>query len=78
MRIRRQYQLLAFFFERIIRIRQHVLSGCLPLPPCCRPDLVIDIFLSVGLSCKGLKSAKVLETAARSKRHETIVEGQKL
>ena len=25
---------------------------------CCRPDLVIDISLSVGLSCKGLKSAK--------------------
>ena len=42
---------------------------------CCRPDLVIDIFLTVGLSCKGLKSATVLETATRSKKHETIVEG---
>ena len=43
-----------------------------------RPELVIDIFLNVGLSCKGLKSAKVLETASRSKKHETIVEGQRL
>ena len=45
---------------------------------CCRLDLVIDIVLSVGLSCKGLKSAKVLETARKSKKHETIVEGQRL
>ena len=45
---------------------------------CCRPDLVIDIFLFVALTCKGLNSAKVLETVTRSKNHETIVEGQRL
>ena len=43
---------------------------------CCRPDLVIDIFLSVGLSCKSLQSATVLETATK-KKHETIVEGER-
>ena len=35
---------------------------------CCRPDLVTDIFLSVALTCEGLKSAEVLETATRSKK----------
>ena len=39
--------------------------------------LFLTFSLSVGLSCKGLKSAKVLETVARSKKHETIVEGLK-
>ena len=24
---------------------------------CCRPDIVVDIFLYVGLSCRSLKSA---------------------
>ena len=38
-----------------------------------RLDLVIDIFL-----CKDLKSAKVLETATRSEKHETIVEAERL
>ena len=45
---------------------------------CCRPVLVLDISLSVGRSCKGLKSAKVLETATRSKNNESIVEGHRL
>ena len=45
---------------------------------CCRPDLVIDIFFFVGLSCEGLKSPKVFETGTRNKKNETIVEGQRL
>ena len=46
---------------------------------CCRPDLVIDIFFRVDVSCKGLKSAKVLQTATRSKKkRDIIVEGQRL
>ena len=35
--------------------------------------------LSCGvLSCASLRSVTVLETATRSKKHETIVEGQRL
>ena len=36
------------------------------------------MFFSVGLSCKGLKSAKVRATPTKSKKRETIVEGQRL
>ena len=87
-RIRWQRQSQALFFERMIRIRKQILPCCFPLPflimyhtfhmRCCRPDLVIDMFLTVGLTCKDLKSAKVHETAATSKKHETIVEGPRL
>ena len=48
-------------------------AGWLPVPflimchtlhmRCCRPDLLSDIFFSVGLELWGLKSANVLETS---------------
>ena len=66
----------------------HIHPKCLPVPflimyhtmhmRCCRPNLVVVIFFSVGLRCKGLKSAKLLETATRSKKHKTTVEGERL